>query len=279
MSSPLRTLVLIDGEHYPPVVRAAIEHLPERIPGAVVVGAALLGGGEKLAADLADDLGLGLPVVRGDGLRRSPPGRAGRLRPRPGRRPVRRARARRPPAHGPGRPHPGRRHPLRGGRLPVRPAAPPPDGDQAVDRGHRHRQAHGQDGGVGLPRPAPGRTGHPAGGRGHGPGRPGRARAGRPDDVRPLRRRPGRPGRVRPPRRLRPPGGRPGGGRGHRRHPPLRWGTGRRPLRQHLRRGRGRWPTEDPSGCWCSREAEHPFRRFTPTPPSAWCRRPSTPSW
>jgi cyclic 2,3-diphosphoglycerate synthetase len=64
----VRTLVLIDGEHYPPVVRAAIEQLPERIPGAVVVGAALLGGDEKLAAGLAEDLGLGLPVVRGDGL-------------------------------------------------------------------------------------------------------------------------------------------------------------------------------------------------------------------
>ncbi|MEA2686163.1 MAG: cyclic 2,3-diphosphoglycerate synthase, partial [Actinomycetota bacterium] len=66
----MRTLVLIDGEHYPPVVRAALDDLPDRIPGAavVVVGAALLGGGEKLAADLPDDLGLGVPVVRGDGL-------------------------------------------------------------------------------------------------------------------------------------------------------------------------------------------------------------------
>lgn len=64
----MRALVLIDGEHYPPVVRAAIDALPERLPGAQVVGAALLGGSEKLAADMADDLGLGLPVVRGDGL-------------------------------------------------------------------------------------------------------------------------------------------------------------------------------------------------------------------
>ncbi len=60
----MRTLVLVDGEHYPPVVRAAIDELPRRIPGVVVVGAALLGGGEKLAADLADDLGLGVRVVR-----------------------------------------------------------------------------------------------------------------------------------------------------------------------------------------------------------------------
>lgn len=64
----MRTLVLIDGEHYPPVVRAAIEQLPSRIPGAEVVGAALLGGGEKLTTDLADDLGLGVPVARGDGI-------------------------------------------------------------------------------------------------------------------------------------------------------------------------------------------------------------------
>ncbi len=64
----MRTLVLIDGEHYPPVVRSAIEHLPRRVPGAVVVGAALLGGGEKLATGLPSDLGLGVPVVRGDCL-------------------------------------------------------------------------------------------------------------------------------------------------------------------------------------------------------------------
>jgi cyclic 2,3-diphosphoglycerate synthase len=63
----MRILVLIDGEHYPPVVRATIEQLPSRFGGATVVAAALLGGGEKLAADLAEDLGLGLPVVRGDG--------------------------------------------------------------------------------------------------------------------------------------------------------------------------------------------------------------------
>jgi cyclic 2,3-diphosphoglycerate synthase len=63
----MRTLVLVDGEHYPPVVRAAIDELPSRIPGAEVVGAVLLGGGEKLAAGLPPDLGLGLAVVTGDG--------------------------------------------------------------------------------------------------------------------------------------------------------------------------------------------------------------------
>jgi cyclic 2,3-diphosphoglycerate synthetase len=43
------------------VVRAAIEHLPSLVPGAVVAGAALLGGGEKLAGPLE----VGVPVVTG----------------------------------------------------------------------------------------------------------------------------------------------------------------------------------------------------------------------
>jgi cyclic 2,3-diphosphoglycerate synthetase len=54
----VRTLVLVDGEHYAPVVRAAISGLPD------VVGAALLGGGEKLPAGTVPDLGV--PVVGGD---------------------------------------------------------------------------------------------------------------------------------------------------------------------------------------------------------------------
>ena len=37
-----------------------------------------------------------------------------------------------------------------GRRLPLRPAAPAPGRHQAVGRGHRHRQAHRQDGGVGA---------------------------------------------------------------------------------------------------------------------------------
>jgi cyclic 2,3-diphosphoglycerate synthetase len=57
-STRLRILALVDGEHYPPVVRAAIEALPPN-----VVGAALLGGTEKLVTtDLPD---LGVPVVTG----------------------------------------------------------------------------------------------------------------------------------------------------------------------------------------------------------------------
>jgi cyclic 2,3-diphosphoglycerate synthetase len=43
------------------VVRAAIEHLPTLVPGAAVVGAVLLGGGEKLAGTLD----VGVPVVEG----------------------------------------------------------------------------------------------------------------------------------------------------------------------------------------------------------------------
>jgi cyclic 2,3-diphosphoglycerate synthetase len=58
----LRTLVLVDGEHYPPVVRAAIEHISSRIPGCVVVGAALLGGREKIALDGTFDIGVPLVV-------------------------------------------------------------------------------------------------------------------------------------------------------------------------------------------------------------------------
>jgi len=76
VARPLRTVVLVDGEHYPPVVRAAIEELSSRHD---VVGAALLGEGEKLA-DLAD-LDLGVPVVTAadaeaalaEGLRRFAP--------------------------------------------------------------------------------------------------------------------------------------------------------------------------------------------------------------
>ncbi|HEV3401484.1 MAG TPA: hypothetical protein VG078_06640 [Acidimicrobiales bacterium] len=37
----MRILVLVDGEHHPPVVRAAIDHLPSRLPGGIVVGAAV----------------------------------------------------------------------------------------------------------------------------------------------------------------------------------------------------------------------------------------------
>jgi cyclic 2,3-diphosphoglycerate synthetase len=65
----LRTLVLVDGEHYPPVVAAAISQLPSRFPGARPVGIALLGGAEKLpAGGVTGDDGdapWDLPVVTG----------------------------------------------------------------------------------------------------------------------------------------------------------------------------------------------------------------------
>lgn len=64
--TPPRVLALVDGEHYPPVVRAALDAIPERLGGAEVVAAVLIGGGEKLATDLPADLGLGVEVVRAE---------------------------------------------------------------------------------------------------------------------------------------------------------------------------------------------------------------------
>lgn len=50
-----RTIVLVDGEHHPPVVRAAIAELDARV---TVVAAVLLKGGEKLTTVSADDYGV-----------------------------------------------------------------------------------------------------------------------------------------------------------------------------------------------------------------------------
>ena len=58
----MRVIALVDGEHYPPVVRAALDRLPKRLPGAELVGAALLGGTEKLSAGPPD---LGVPLTTG----------------------------------------------------------------------------------------------------------------------------------------------------------------------------------------------------------------------
>lgn len=65
----MRILVLVDGEHYPSVVRAAIDRLPSRFPGSSVVGAALLGGSEKLTAADQRELAerLGVPVATAGG--------------------------------------------------------------------------------------------------------------------------------------------------------------------------------------------------------------------
>jgi cyclic 2,3-diphosphoglycerate synthetase len=50
--------VLVDGEHYPAVVRAAVGEL--RAAGRIVVGAALLGGAEKISASVGpEDYGVG----------------------------------------------------------------------------------------------------------------------------------------------------------------------------------------------------------------------------
>jgi cyclic 2,3-diphosphoglycerate synthetase len=57
--SARRVLVLVDGEHYPPVVRATIDEL--RASGdRDIVGAVMLGGGEKLRADVRADYGVDL---------------------------------------------------------------------------------------------------------------------------------------------------------------------------------------------------------------------------
>ena len=61
-SAPVRILVLVDGEHYPPVVVAALGRVRLRYPGATVVGAAMLGGTEKVGSETD----LGIPVVAGD---------------------------------------------------------------------------------------------------------------------------------------------------------------------------------------------------------------------
>ncbi|MGH9178525.1 MAG: 2,3-diphosphoglycerate synthetase [Acidimicrobiales bacterium] len=58
-----RILVLVDGEHYPPVVADAIAALHQRYPGAIVAGAALVGGSEKVGASWPD---LGVRMVTGD---------------------------------------------------------------------------------------------------------------------------------------------------------------------------------------------------------------------
>jgi cyclic 2,3-diphosphoglycerate synthase len=53
----MRALVLIDGEHYPPVVRDAIEALPHEVVAAVLVGGTeKIQGGEDYGVPLAADL-------------------------------------------------------------------------------------------------------------------------------------------------------------------------------------------------------------------------------
>ncbi len=60
----MRVLVLVDGEHYPPVTRWGIDALRTR--GLVPLGAVFVGGMEKLRADLAGDLGIPIVGTVGD---------------------------------------------------------------------------------------------------------------------------------------------------------------------------------------------------------------------
>jgi cyclic 2,3-diphosphoglycerate synthetase len=58
-----RVVALIDGEHYPPVVRFALDELRTTDD---VVAAAFIGGTEKVDAEASQDV-YGVPVVRGEG--------------------------------------------------------------------------------------------------------------------------------------------------------------------------------------------------------------------
>jgi cyclic 2,3-diphosphoglycerate synthetase len=58
----MRAIALVDGEHYPPVIRHALDTLRDA-EGFEFVAAVFLGGTEKLKSDNALDQ-LGVPVVR-----------------------------------------------------------------------------------------------------------------------------------------------------------------------------------------------------------------------
>ena len=73
----MRTVVLVDGEHYPPVTRWAIATAIER--GHDVVGALFVGGIEKIEPGSLPELGV--PIARGG---RRPRGGAPRRDRRPG---------------------------------------------------------------------------------------------------------------------------------------------------------------------------------------------------
>src|SRR4029078_13570590 len=60
----MRTLALVDGEHYPPVTRWGLEVARER--GYDVVAAVLVGGIEKLGPGEKPDLGGPVRTVGGD---------------------------------------------------------------------------------------------------------------------------------------------------------------------------------------------------------------------
>src|SRR5687768_16188021 len=63
----MRYLVIVDGEHYPPVTEAALDDLAAA--GDEVLAAVLVGGKEKLATGRLQILG-SVPVLAGDDPRR-----------------------------------------------------------------------------------------------------------------------------------------------------------------------------------------------------------------
>ncbi len=61
----MRALALVDGEHYPPVVRDAIAELPYDVVGAVLVGGTeKLRGGEEYGVPLFDDVRIALAQLK-----------------------------------------------------------------------------------------------------------------------------------------------------------------------------------------------------------------------
>ena len=166
-----RVLALVDGEHYPQVVRAALEQASAT---ADVVAALLLGGTEKLAG--APDYGVPLETLSGDAASsmleaaaRHGADRVLDLSDEPVLSEKRRLWLA-ANALAAGLAYEGADFELRP------PAAEPLDAPGAGDR--RHRQAGRQDGGLGA-RGAAAACGRPRGGGGcDGPRRPGRAGAG-----------------------------------------------------------------------------------------------------
>ena len=166
-----RVLALVDGEHYPQVVRAALEQASAT---ADVVAALLLGGTEKLAGD--PDYGVPLETLIGDAASsmleaaaRHGADRVLDLSDEPVLSEKRRLWLA-ANALAAGLAYEGADFELRP------PAAEPLDAPGAGD--HRHRQAGRQDGGLGA-RGAPAACGRPRrGGGGDGPRRSGRAGAG-----------------------------------------------------------------------------------------------------
>ena len=64
LNKPLRAICLIDGEHYPAVSQAGIEHA-RCVHGYDIIAAVFIGGNEKVCT--TDDLnGLGIPVITGN---------------------------------------------------------------------------------------------------------------------------------------------------------------------------------------------------------------------